>query len=101
MAGLIRSSATIATDHAQWYLAQLCKHFGQKVPASFEGREGRITFDIGETALRATPETLMVLGRAEDPDKLSRLEQVIERHLRRFAFSEPDLAVDWRRGALA
>lgn len=101
MAGLIRSSATIATQHGQWHLAQLCKHFGERVPASFEGREGRITFDIGETALRATPDTLMVVGKAADPENLSRLEQVIERHLRRFAFSEPEIAVDWRRGALA
>lgn len=94
-----KSSATIATAHARRYMIQLCKHFGHKVEASFDDHEGRIAFPMGETALRASPDTLMLVSRAQDAEGLARLEQVIESHLKRFAFREPDLAVDWRRGA--
>ncbi|MBT9471026.1 MAG: DUF2218 domain-containing protein [Pseudomonadota bacterium] len=94
----LKSSATIPTTEAQRYMVQLCKHFGHKVPATFEGQEGRITFEMGEAAMRASPETLMIISQAADPEGLGRLEQVMASHLKRFAFREPDLAVDWRRG---
>lgn len=94
----MRSSATIRTEHAQRYMTQLCKHFAHRVPATVEGREGRIHFEMGEAALRASPDSLLLVGEAADPEGLARLEQVIESHLKRFAFREPELAVDWRRG---
>jgi hypothetical protein len=93
----MKSSATVPTEHAQRYMTQLCKHFAHKVPATFEGREGRITFDMGQAALRASEGSLIVVGEAGDAEGLARLEQVIESHLKRFAFREPELAVEWRR----
>ncbi len=95
----MKSSATIATPNAQRYLVQLCKHFSHKRPATWEGQEGRITFEAGEAAMRASPDTLMLVSQAGDKDGLVRVEQVIESHLKRFAFREPDMAVEWRRGA--
>ena len=41
----------------------------------------------------------MMVARAGDPESLSRLEKVMDSHLKRFAFREPDMAVEWRRGA--
>jgi hypothetical protein len=78
-------------------MVQLCKHFGHRAPASFDERSGRIRFDAGEVRLRASPETLMVIAEADAPEGLGRLEQVVESHLKRFAFREPELAVDWSR----
>jgi hypothetical protein len=95
----MKSSATIPTSHAHGYLVQLCLHFADQVAADFEGRHGRIRFETGEAALRASPETLMLVGRADTAEGLTNLEQVIESHLKRFASAEPNLVVDWRRGA--
>ena len=93
----MRSSSTIPTDHGRRYMIQLCKHFGHRVEATFGEREGKIAFEAGEVRLRAAPESLMVVAEAERDEGLARLERVIESHLKRFAFREPELAVEWRR----
>ena len=93
----MKSSATIPTENARRYMIQLCKHFGHRAPAEFDDREGRIRFEAGEAALLAAPQTLMLVAQAETPESLARIEQVIASHLKRFAFREPELAVDWRR----
>lgn len=92
----MRSSATVVTPNAHRYMVQLCRHFGHKVPAEWGDHEGRIRFEVGEAALRAAPETLMMVASAPDPERLARLEHVIDSHLKRF---EPGMAVEWRRGA--
>lgn len=93
----MRSSATVPTAHAHRYLVQLCKHFGHRAPAAFDARNGHIRFEAGEVRLRSAPETLMVIAEAAEPEGLERLEKVVESHLKRFAFREPELAVDWSR----
>jgi len=77
-------------------MVQLCKHFGHKVTAEFDDQSGRIAFPMGETRLAVAPEALELSAQAETRDDLARLEGVIASHLKRFAFREPDLAVDWR-----
>jgi hypothetical protein len=96
----MRSSATIPTAHARRYMIQLCRHFAHRVTARFGNREGAIEFDAGEVRLRAARESLMLVADAEQAEALDRLQQVVESHLRRFAFREPGLAVDWRRAAV-
>ena len=93
----MRSSSTIVTENAHRYMSQLCKHFAHKVPATLGEREGQISFDGGEVHLRASPDTLMIRVEAEQGDALQRLEGVVASHLKRFAFREPGLAVDWSR----
>ena len=93
----MRSSSTIVTENGQRYMAQLCKHFAHRVPAILGEREGKISFDSGEVHLRASPATLMIRAEAGAKDALTRLEGVVESHLKRFAFREPDLAVEWSR----
>lgn len=95
----MRSSATVVTPNAQRYMVELCRHFGHKVPSEWSDHEGRIRFEMGRAALRAAPETLMLVADAPDTENLSRLEQVVDSHLKRFAAGEPGMAVDWRRGA--
>lgn len=93
----MKSSTTIPTANGRRYMVQLCKHFGHRVPTTFGEREGEIVFEAGKVGLRAAPETLMIVAEATEPAGLDRLEDVVARHLKRFAFREPDLAVDWRR----
>jgi uncharacterized protein len=93
----MRSSSTIVTESGHRYMAQLCKHFAHRVPATLGERESRITFETGQVQLRASPATLMIRAEAGDAEALARLEGVVESHLKRFAFREPKLAVEWRR----
>jgi hypothetical protein len=93
----MRSSSTIVTDAAHRYMSQLCKHFGHRVPTVLGEREGQIAFEGGQVLLRASPATLMIRVEAAEPEGLHRLEGVVASHLKRFAFREPDLAVEWSR----
>lgn len=93
----MKSAATILTPNGRRYMIQLCKHFGHRVPATYDEREGEIVFEAGKIGLRAAPETFMVSVSAPEADALQSLEQVVESHLKRFAFREPALTLDWRR----
>jgi hypothetical protein len=97
----MRSSATVPTAHARRYMIQLCKHFAHRVTARFGNREGVIDFEAGEVRLRAGQGTLMLVAEAQAADSLERLEQVLASHLKRFAFREPGLAVEWSRAKAA
>ena len=92
------SVATVATPNAKKYLVQLCKHFQHKLPASWGDDVGQIAFSIGECRLSATDHHLDITADAPDSENLSQLEDVIARHLVRFAFREA-LTIDWRREA--
>ncbi|THD57720.1 DUF2218 domain-containing protein [Phenylobacterium sp.] len=93
----MRSSATLLTPNARKYMIQLCKHFGHRASATYGEREGEIVFEVGKVGLRAAPQTLMLRAEAPETSGIERLEQVIESHLKRFAFREPEMALDWRR----
>ena len=56
------SEARIPTEHATKYLQQLCKHFGHKIPATFNAEKGELTFEMGTATLAAEPDTLVLRG---------------------------------------
>jgi hypothetical protein len=85
---MMRSEARVTTERASRYLQQLCKHFAHKLPTSHTPREGRIEFGVGVCALSAEPETLVLTADAPDAESLDRLEDVVARHLERFAFRD-------------
>lgn len=94
----VTSAAEAATEHAARYLVQLCKHFRHKCPDTAwaeDGSTGRIVLPIGECRLAASPAALSIAVTAAGPEPLATLEDVIARHLVRFAFREP-LALAWR-----
>ncbi|MBW8728175.1 MAG: DUF2218 domain-containing protein [Inquilinus limosus] len=88
------SEARIPTEHASKYLQQLCKHFGHKIPATFDAEKGHLTFEMGTTALAARPDVLVLHNEAPEAAGLARLEDVVASHLVRFAFRE-ELKIDW------
>ena len=96
----MRSSATVPTANARRYMTQLCKHFAHRVTATFGEREGAIAFTAGQVRLRAAPENLMLVADADQADGLDLVQRIVEIHLRRYAYREPDLAVDWRRASV-
>jgi hypothetical protein len=84
-----RSQAHVATDKAERFGAQLCKHFAHKIPAVFEGTEGRIEFAMGVCLLEASPDFLTLRVEADDAEKRSQVEEVVKSHLERFMWKGP------------
>jgi hypothetical protein len=92
------SRADVRTAKAQGYLVQLCKHFAHKIPATFADNRGRIVFGAGVVELEANDAgVLRITVSAPDAEQIPALEDVVERHLKRFAFKE-ELAMAWVRG---
>jgi hypothetical protein len=92
-----RCVAEAATPNASRYLQQLCKHFAHKRPVTFDERSGRIMFDMGECRLIADDGVLNLSLSSSDDAQMAQLQDVVARHLVRFAFRE-ELKIDWQRG---
>lgn len=93
------SEARVATTVPRRYLGQLCKHFEHRLPVTADDTHGRIEFPAGTCELQALPEqaTLVLRVSAALESDLPGLEDVVGRHLQRFAFRE-DLDICWDRG---
>jgi uncharacterized protein len=90
-----RSVAVIATPEASRYLQQLCKHFAHKRPVTFDERSGRIEFAIGECRLDADDSVLTLSLATGEAGEMAALQDVVARHLLRFAFRNPP-NIEWR-----
>jgi hypothetical protein len=92
------SEASVPISAPSRYLGQLCKHFQHKVPVTLDEHHGRIEFPAGRCELDAPAGagTLHMRVVATDRSALAALEDVLTRHLVRFAFREK-LDVDWRQ----
>lgn len=90
-----RSLAEIATPQATRYLTQLCKHFAHRCPVMLGATSGQIAFNGGDCRLHADAGTLSLALAATDDGELLALQDVVARHLLRFAFREP-MQVTWR-----
>ena len=91
------SEARIALDQPARYLGQLCKHFAHKLPVTLEEARGSIAFPMGTCRLEAAEGLLLLRAEADGAEALERLQEVVGRHLLRFAFRAPP-AIDWRPG---
>jgi hypothetical protein len=83
---MLNSVAVVQTATPKRFMVQLCKHFEHKLPVSQDGSEGRIEFSIGTCRMQATDDTLVLRAEAADTDTLGKLQDVVARHLVRFAF---------------
>lgn len=96
MTGTHHNTGHLSTTHAHRYMTQLCKHFGHKIPATVEGDNGTITFEIGTARLTATQTDLQCTVSGADAAAVERLQAIIDSHLARFAFREAFTAMDWQ-----
>lgn len=85
----LHSEARVALETPARYLAQLCKHFAHKLPVTLEEREGSIEFPMGVCRLQADEGVLVLRAEAAEAEALDRLQDVVARHLLRFAFRAP------------
>lgn len=95
----MQSLASVSTANAARYLVQLCKHWSHRFTVAFDKTAGRIELGAGVCLLTAGPGKLGVVIEAGDDDTLTRLEDVVARHLNRFAFREGELSFAWTRTA--
>ena len=88
--------AQVATPLPRRYMTQLCKHFEHKLPVSLTDTEGSIAFPTGTCTLRADASagTLHLQVTTPEPATLPALQDVVARHLTRFAFREP-IHIPW------
>jgi len=94
----VHSFAEATTPEASRYLQQLCKHFQHKRPVTFDERSGYIDFPAGNCRLSATADMLTISLAAPDDARMTELQDVVARHLLRFAFRDPP-NIEWRAGA--
>jgi uncharacterized protein len=91
----VRSTAVIATPQAGRYLTQLCKHFQHKCAVTQDDASGHIAFSAGDCRLRAGAGNLTLSLEAADGAQLAQVQDVVARHLLRFAFREA-MQIAWR-----
>jgi hypothetical protein len=91
----MQSQATLATANAKRYLGQFTKHFAHKLPTDLaeDLSTGSVTFGAGSCRLAATPDLLTLTLDGPDAD-IANLQDVVDRHLVRFAFRE-DISLAW------
>jgi hypothetical protein len=89
------AKATIETRNARRYLAQFCKHFAHKLPVDIapDNAMGAVGFGAGACILHADDGKLDLALEAQD-DAMANLQDVVVRHLARFAFRE-HLVFNW------
>jgi len=89
------AKATVETPNAKRYLGQFAKHFAHKLPVELaeDNSNATVAFAIGSCVLRADSDRL-ALALESSEDAMATLQDVVARHLVRFAFRE-DLALDW------
>ncbi len=92
----VRSEARVATSRSARYLGQLCKHFAHKIPARYSGAQGKIEFPAGICELEASGDVLVLRASAADAPSLGQVEDVVARHLERFAFRDKP-EITWNR----
>jgi len=92
----MQSQAIIQTANARRYLGQFCKHFAHKLPVAIDPAlaSGQVNFSAGLCRLSADEDTLTLEVGAETGENIATLQDVVERHLVRFAFRE-ELAMAW------
>ncbi len=80
--------ARVATENGSSYLRKLCQHWAHKFPVKYDDTHGKIDMAAGKCLLFADASGLTVrLIMPEDGDQ-ARMQQVVEEHIKRFAFKE-------------
>ncbi|MBL6456630.1 DUF2218 domain-containing protein [Belnapia sp. T6] len=90
-----QSEARVTLESPGRYLGQLCKHFAHRLPVTQEAAQGSIAFPTGLCRLEAGEDLLLLRAEAADPAALEQLQDVVARHLLRFAFRAPP-EITWR-----
>lgn len=92
----ITSEATVDIERPERWAKQLVSHFGSKLPVDTHETGSVIHFDGADVTVSVSDDHLNFAVGAVNADALARIEDVVARHLRRFARRD-ELPVDWTR----
>jgi len=93
------SAARVRTATPGRYMRQMCSHFGHKVPARCGEDAGEVDFPFGTCRFRVAEGRLDLSAESGSEEDLLRLQEVIGRHLFRFAWREtPEIGWDREAG---
>ncbi len=84
-----QSEATVGLDQPRRYMTQLCKHFEHRLQVAYEADRGSIVFGSGLCLMEAGPDSLKLRVQTPDSEAVPQLQEVVARHLLRFAFRAP------------
>ena len=88
------SVANVKTHNAGSYLRKLCQHWSHRFPVEYTSEHGTIELPQAKCALEASPEALIIRLHLQEGADEAHLRQVVEEHIRRFAFRE-ELIFAW------
>jgi caffeoyl-CoA O-methyltransferase len=92
------SSATVTTDRAPRYIKQLLSHLGHRANTELaDDGTGTVTLSNGHCTMTPTEHSLRLAATADDEEALARVQDVVGRHLIRFANQEV-VEITWERG---
>lgn len=92
----LTSHAHVATTSPERYAKQLASHLGRRLEI-VSGDDGtRVIFDGGECRVSSRPGSLTLAVTATDDPTLTRIEDVVGRHLVKFG-ARAELVVRWVR----
>ena len=89
------SRVEVTTQHASRYLQHLSKHWAHKFETEFTPLSSKIALPLGDARLNANETSLIIEVTAHKSEDLTVLQDVVQRHIERFAFKET-LAFEWR-----
>ncbi|MBA3941195.1 MAG: DUF2218 domain-containing protein [Sphingopyxis sp.] len=102
------ATASVPTAHASKYLQQLCKHWQHNLAVEFTAEHSTVTFprdargaswaDDAIVTFDAGADALAVRIDASSDEHVAAMEDVVARHLDRFAFREAPLVFHWQAG---
>jgi caffeoyl-CoA O-methyltransferase len=89
------STARVETGRPERYIKQLASHLGRRIPAE-AGDDGRMTLTLRQGRCELVPASafLELTAVADDAEALTGVQDVVTRHLLRFATQE-ELTVTW------
>lgn len=96
----LQSYTKIYTKEGSAYIRKLCRHFVHKVPVSYTETAGKAEFPFGICVMGADDESLTFTINANSSEELDRAEDVLVRHLEKFAYKE-NLDINWTRNELS
>ncbi len=93
----MESHARVATENAARYMIQLAKHWSHKFEVRYDETSAFFPLPAGTCLMTAHSDGLDITVEAPDLESLARLEDVVAKHLDRFAFRESELRYGWTR----
>lgn len=92
---MMETITRLHTEHAEKYIAQLCRHFAHKVDVLHSDNRGECRFVCGTAVMEADEGAMHITVTSPDETQLKETQEVIESHLLRFAFREELRPLTW------